>query len=317
MEGGLLVQNLTSPVVLCFILGAMSVAARSDLRIPEAMSKALGIYLLVAIGWKGGVALRDVAAGAVVGPAIATVILGLIIPLATFAVAHRIAGIGRTDAGAIACHYGSVSAVTFSAAATFVRSRGIESDGFLPALVALMEAPGILVGLLLAKGASNGGFQESVRELITGKSVILLVGGLMMGRISNPDGVAAVKPFLVDLFPGVLMVFMLDLGMAAAKRIRGLRSQWLFAVPFGILAPILFGFLGVLMGKLSGMTIGGSAVLGAMSASASYIAAPAAVRPALPEADEGLYLGMALGVTFPFNLALGIPVYVEIAKAIV
>ncbi len=308
----LLRLNLLSPMVLAFFLGALARWLKSDLTFPEALYTALSIYLLFAIGFKGGVELSKTPLSALLLPALATLFLGLFRPLTGYALARRLLRVGRADAGALAAHYGSVSAVTFLAALTFAQEVGHRPEGFLPTLVALLEVPGIVVALLFAK-RGGGRLGEALREALTGKSVVLLLGGLLVGLLSGEAGMERVKAFFVDPFYGALTLFLLDLGMVAASRVSALRQVGLRLVAYGTLLPLFHGALGAYLGHLVGLSPGGATVLGAMAASASYIAAPAAVRIALPEANPSLYLTASLAVTFPFNLVLGIPLYHALA----
>lgn len=310
----LLIDNLISPVVLAFVLGILARIVRSDLEIPSAVYQALSIYLLFAIGLKGGVALAETPVNEVILPAGVTILLGLITPFIAYFALRWFGRLEKIDAGATAAHYGSVSAVTFLAALEAAKNSGMEPNGYLPALVAILEVPGILVGLLLAQSGPRGGLGAAVREVFTGKSIFLLIGGMFVGALCGPEKVAGVAPFFLDPFKGVLCLFLLELGMVAAGRLRDLKQAgWKMGV-LGCVLPVINGALGTLGGILAGMTPGGAAVLGAMSASASYIAAPAAVRIALPKASPGIYLTMSLGITFPFNLALGIPFFQWLAK---
>ena len=229
-----------------------------------------------------------------------------------YLLARRFLRVGREDAAALAAHYGSVSAVTFLAALTFVQAVGDAAPGFMPTLVALLEVPGIVVALLLAK-RREGRLGEALHEVLTGKSVVLLLGGLLVGLLSGEEGMKKVEAFFVEPFQGALTLFLLDLGMVAASRLSVLRQVGLRLVLFGVGLALFHGALGVYLGLLVGLGVGGAAVLGAMAASASYIAAPAAVRIALPEANPSLYLTASLAVTFPFNLVLGIPLYRALA----
>jgi uncharacterized protein len=310
----LLVSNLATPIVLAFALGVVATLVKSDLEIPPPVSSTISIYLLLAIGLKGGKALAVTPLAELAPPALATLALGVLTPLTAYALAKR--RFGEADAAALGAHYGSVSAVTFIAANATVESVGFPPEGFMPALVALLEVPAIIVALMVLnlRQKKSGSWQEALREVATGKSIVLLIGGLVIGWIAGPSGMEKVDPFFVTLFEGALTLFLLELGMVAAARARELRSGSMFLIGFGIGLPILHGALGTWFGTLAGMSIGGAAVLGAMTASASYIAAPAAVRIAVPEANPSIYLGGALGVTFPFNLALGIPLYIEIAR---
>ena len=309
----LLRQNLLSPVVLAFVLGVVAVLVRSDLRLPADLYTVLAVYLLFAIGLKGGAALSVTPFSSLWAPALATLVLGVVIPLFAYAILRRLGRFSVVDAAAIAAHYGSVSAVTFTAAMSALQSVGVE--GFMPALVAILEVPAILIALGLARSslsssgsASGGGSMAEIwRELLVGRSLFVLIGGVMIGLLSGQRGLAEVSAFFVEPFKGALVLFMLEMGMVAAARLRDLRKAGFFLVVFGIVMPLVQGALGVALGTLAGLSVGGASVLGVMAASASYIAAPAAVRIALPQANPAFYLGSALGVTFPFNLSVSIP----------
>ncbi|MGB3543106.1 sodium-dependent bicarbonate transport family permease [Rubrivirga sp.] len=311
-----LLSSLLSPVVLAFVLGALAVAIKSDLEIPEPLYQALSIYLLLAIGLKGGVALSETPMAEVAGPFLGTLALGVLTPLTAYTVLRRLGKMDRTNAAALAAHYGSVSAVTFIAAQAVVAFAGSPSEGFMPALVAVLEVPAIIVGLMIAyaRGDRAGSWREALREVVTGQSVVLLVGGMTVGWIAGEEGMAPVAPFFVSGFQGALMLFLLDMGMTAARRLRDLKEVGPFLIAFGIGMPIVHGALGVWVGLSVGLSVGGAAVLGAMVSSASYIAAPAAIRVGLPEANPAYYLTASLGITFPFNLTLGIPIYLAIAE---
>ena len=309
--------NLGSPAVLAFALGVVATLLRSDLRFPEAVTSLLSTYLLFAIGLKGGMELRHASFGDIAWPTVATLALGLLVPVAAYTGARKFVRLGISDAASIAAHYGSVSAVTFTAAESFARAAGTLQEGFLPALVAMLEVPGIVVAMVLASRALGGrNLRSAVHEVITGKSIMLLVGGILIGTFATQSGLDKVTPLFKDLFQGVLVLFLLDLGTLAAQRLKTLRSVGMRLVVFAIGMPLVFGTIGVAVGTAAGLSVGGAAVFAAMVASASYIAAPAAVRVGLPEADVGLSLGAALGMTFPFNLAIGIPLFHEIAQRI-
>lgn len=311
----LLIQNLLSPVVLAFILGITARLIRSDLEIPSAIYQGLSIYLLFAIGLKGGVALSETPASELVGPVLLTVVLGVLTPLSAFLLLTKLGRLGRTDAAATAAHYGSVSAVTFVASIEAAKSLGLLSDGYMPALVAVLEIPGIIVGLLLARKNQAGGIGEAFHEVITGKSIFLMMGGMVIGAICGPEKIAGIAPFFIAPFKGALCLFLLELGMVAANRMGDLKKAGWRLILVGCLLPLGHGCLATALAAWIGMSPGDAAVFGAMVGSASYIAAPAAVRIALPEASPGIYLTMALGVTFPFNLAIGIPIFLKLAQA--
>ena len=306
-----LAANLLSPVVLAFVLGVVASLVRSDLRLPDALYNGLAIYLLLAIGLKGGVELSETPLRAFVGPAVLTLGLGVVTPLTAFVVLRRLGRFSLVDAAAVAAHYGSVSAVTFIVATTYGTAAGAAPEGFMPALVAVLEVPAIVVALMVAFVGSErvGSWQDALHEVLSGRSVILLVGGLAIGWAVGRDGFEPVAPFFVAGFKGALTLFLLEMGVVAASRLRDLRAVGPFLVAFGVAVPIVHGLLAVWAGGLVGLSPSGAAVLGAMVSSASYIAAPAAVRIALPEANPTYYLTASLGVTFPFNVTLGIPLY--------
>lgn len=310
-----LAANLLSPIILAFVLGAVASLVRSDLRLPEPIYNGLSIYLLLAIGLKGGVELSQTPLGVFVGPALLTFGLGVLTPVIAYNVLRRLGRFDRVNAAAIAAHYGSVSAVTFIVAIAFGATTGRPSEGFMPALVAILEAPAIVVALMIAfvRDERAGSWRAALHEVLAGRSVVLLVGGLLIGWAVGPAGFEPVEPFFVSGFQGALVLFLLEMGIVAARRLRDLRSVGAFLVAFGILLPILHGALAVWAGGLVGLSVAGSAVLGAMVSSASYIAAPAAVRIALPEANPTYYLTASLGVTFPFNVTLGVPLYYAFA----
>jgi hypothetical protein len=303
--------NLFSPMVLAFVLGVVATLVHSDLRFPEELYTGLSIYLLLAIGLKGGAELAETSLQQLWAPALATLFLGVSIPIAAYALLRRFGRMEVADAAAIAAHYGSVSAVTFAAVQTFLDALQMPYEGFMPTLVALLEVPAIIIALLIARMQLGGGgsWGEVIRELLVGKSILLLLGGLIIGALAGKSGLAQVAPLFVDPFRGVLTLFLLEMGMVAARRFRDLRKVGGFLIGFGILLPIVNGAIGIWLGQLAGLSEGGAIVLGTLAASASYIAAPAAVRIALPQANPSFYLTASLAITFPFNLALGIPLY--------
>lgn len=307
--------NLTAVPVLAFALGVIAARLRSDLRLPQAVGAFLSAYLLLAIGLKGGVALARTGVSEIWAPALATLAVAVTLPLVTYATFRRLGRFAVADAAALAAHYGSVSAVTFTAAVAFVAAAGAPSEGFLPALVALLEVPGIAIALVLAQRHGSGAesLRAAIHEVLSGKSVMLLGGGLVIGAVAGPSGAAAVEPFFVGLFPGLLALFLLDLGTLAGEHMAAIRKAGRFLVTFALAAPLAFGIVGAGVGTLAGLSTGGAAVFAAMAASASYIAAPAAVRVALPAANPGIYLTASLALTFPLNLTIGIPLYYQVA----
>ncbi len=308
--------NLTSPPVLAFVLGLIAVAVKTDLRLPDAVYQATSMYLLLAIGIKGGVALREASPAEIALPLVATVMLGVLIPIAAFGVLRILTPLGRIDRGAMAAHYGSTSLVTFTAALVFLEASAISFEGYVATLLTVLEIPGIIVGLLLARGLRGGGLGETLREVVLGRSVLLLVGGLVIGFLTGPLGYVRVEPFFGDLFTGVLTLFLLELGMLTGRQLSAVRQAGPGLVVFALVFPLFAGLTGVIGGTLAGMEVGGAMILGVLCASASYIAAPAAVRLALPEARPSITLASSLGMTFPFNLILGIPLYLLMAEAV-
>lgn len=311
----LALANLTSPMVLAFALGLLAALAATDLRLPDPVHSAISTYLLLAIGMKGGVALAIAGIGAVLLPAAAALVLGAAIPIWSFAILAGPLGLSRVDAAALAAHYGSVSAVTFVAATAWLNAAGRTFEGFMPALVALMEVPAIIIALLLARDR-QGSIRAALHEIVLGKSILLLAGGVAIGWLTGPAGYKAVEPLFVGLFPGLLMLFLLDMGAIAARRLRDLRRAGPGLAAFAVLAPLAHGALGAAAGTLIGLSAGGAMILGTLAASSSYIAAPAAVRVSLPEANPTLYLTASLGITFPFNLLVGLPVYDLVARTL-
>lgn len=308
--------NLTSPPVLAFVLGLIAVAARTDLRLPDAVYQATSMYLLLAIGIKGGVALREASPSDIAWPLVATLVLGITIPVGAFWLLRILTPLGRIDRGAMAAHYGSTSLVTFTAAIVFLEASAIPFEGYVATLLTVLEVPGIVVGLLLARGLRGGGMGETLREVVLGRSVLLLVGGLAIGFLTGPVGYLRVEPFFGELFTGVLTLFLLELGMLTGRQLAAVRQAGPGLVVFAIVFPLTAGLAGVVGGSLAGMEVGGAMILGVLCASASYIAAPAAVRLALPEAKPSITLVSSLGITFPFNLVVGIPVYLVFAESI-
>lgn len=308
LGGNLLIANLLSPVVLAFGLGLVARALRSDLDIPPAIQAYLSIFLLLSIGLKGGVALRQDPPDNLWLLLLVTVLAGLATAASAYVLARAWLRDVPLQAGAIAAHYGSVSAVTFIAAQQFVERLGGQPVEVLVALVVALEIPAILVGIGLARGGGRPSWHQ-VREVLTGRTAMLLLGGLAIGAIAGKSGVQAVDAMYFQLFQGMLMLFMLDMGLVAAGQLRQLGRGFGRLLVYATALPLAHGAAGVAIGHAVGLGTDGATVFGAMLASASYIAAPASVRASLPEADAGRCITAALGLTFPFNLALGIPLY--------
>lgn len=303
-------QTFTSPVVLFFVLGLLAAFARSELAIPEAIAKAMSLYLMAAIGLKGGVAVSQSGVDATVGAALVTgIVAGLALPFLAFPVLRTVGALDRVNAGAVAAHYGSVSVVTFVTAVEILELQAKPPGGYMVAVMAAMETPAILSGLLLARGlgGSEGKRRgELLHEVFFNASVVLLLGAFAIGMIAGTDGFAEVSPFFEAGFKGVLCLFLLDMGLLAARRLMDARAMTWRLAGLGVLLPLFNGGLGVLAGAALGLDAGSAAVFGVLCASASYIAVPAAMRLALPEADPGIYLTMSLSVTFPFNILVNI-----------
>ena len=314
----LAIQNLVSPPVLAFALGLLAVLLKSDLRLPEAVYQGLSIYLLLGIGIKGGVALSESSMQEIALPLVGTLAIGLLVPVLAYLLLGGLTKLDGINKGAVAAHYGSTSLVTFTAALVLVESSGYQIEGYVTTLLAVLEIPGIVVGLLLASRAlgRSVNWSEAIREVLTGKSILLLAGGLLLGYLTGNAGYERIEPFFGGLFTGVLTLFLLEMGIVAGRRLPDIKKAGIGLVVFGLGFPLISGTIGVMVGHLTGMSVGGAAVLGVLSASASYIAAPAAVRLALPEASPGIYLTASLGITFPFNLIFGIPLLLALSEVI-
>jgi uncharacterized protein len=324
MDSSLILQNLLSPPVLFFFLGVIAVLVGSDLEIPSPLPKLFSLYLLLAIGFKGGLELQHSGLGGQVLPTIAAAVgMSLLVPVYSFLLLKlRFDGF---NAAAIAATYGSISAVTFITAEGFLETQKLPFDGFMVAALALMESPAIIVGLLLVKLASpqrrpdakEMRWQELLREAFLNSSVLLLVGSLVIGLLVaaySPASVAKMLPFSEQLFYGALSFFLLDMGIVAAQRIRDLREAGAFLVGFSIVMPLFNSLVGVLISRGLGLEPGNALLFVVLCASASYIAVPAAMRMTVPEANPSLYISMALGVTFPFNIIVGIPLYMSLVN---
>jgi len=318
VDFSLAASTLLSAPVLAFLLGALAVAIRSDLKVPEPLTAGLSLYLLLAIGLKGGVALRSTDPAELVVPLLLGLALGLTIPVAAFALLRWLTPYSALDRGAIAAHYGSTSLVTFTAAVVALGSLGIAVPGYAATLLTALEIPGIIVGLLLARrgSAATASWRTTLHELLTGSSIVLLVGGLAIGAVIGSEGYEPIAPLFTDAFRGVLVLFLLALGIQAAQRLGALRHGGAGLVGFAIVFPLVTVSATTALGAVAGLGVGGAVVLGILCASASYIAAPAAVRLALPEANLALPLTASLSVTFPVNLLVGIPLSVAVATAL-
>ncbi len=313
----LLMQNLLSPIVLAFVLGIIAGLIKSELELPDAVLKLLAIYLLFSIGLKGGTELSQVSFAEIADLLGLTIALTIAIPIVCFYVLRKLGRFDTSNAAAVAAHYGSVSSVTFFASITFAKAMNTPSEGYMTAVVALMEW-GVVVALMLARwnmGKEQGtaSIGSLVVDTLRGRGIILLTGGMLIGLLSGPRGWIQIAPFYDELFRGILMLFLLEMGMTAARQFRSFAQVGVFMTSFAVIMPIVFGLTGVALGHLIGLSIGSSFVLGAVCASSSYIDAPAACRAALPQANPGIYLTASLGVTFPFNIVIGLPIYYQFA----
>lgn len=311
--------NLLSIPILCFALGFIATRFNSDLSIPDTVMRFLTFYLLLAIGIKGGVSLRESDMGDVAWPVVATIALGIIIPTVAFLVLRVLTRLDRVNRGAIAAHYGSTSLVTFTAALVFLEAADVFVEGYVVTLLAIMEIPGIIVGLMLAssRGGGRSELVSSAREVLTSPSIVLLVGGVVIGALAGPARFEAVQPFFGELFVGILSFFLLQMGITVAHRIGSFAAAGPGLAAFALGFPIVAGAAGVLAGSAAGLGAGGATMLGVLCASASYIAAPAAVRLALPSANEGLAITCSLALTFPVNMIVGIPVLAYLGRILV
>lgn len=320
MDLGVALSTFTSPVILFFILGFVAALARSELAIPEAIAKAMSLYLMAAIGLKGGVAVATSGVDAQIAAALATGILAsLLIPVGAYGLLRAFARLDRINAGAVAAHYGSVSVVTFVTASEVLASAALAPAGFMVAVLAVMETPAILTGLLLARGAVSGSAEprgEMAREVFLNASVVLLLGSFAIGAIAGPKGFAEVQPLFESGFKGVLCLFLLDMGLVAARRLIDARALNVRLVILAVAFPLINGTLGTLAGFGIGLDPGSTAAFGVLCASASYIAVPAAMRLSLPQADPGIYLTMSLSITFPFNILFGIGLFAAMASSL-
>jgi uncharacterized protein len=318
MDISLLTANLLTPAVLFFLLGIVAVIVKSDLELPQPIPKFISLYLLLAIGFKGGIELNKSGLNPTVALTLAAaIVMSIIVPIASFAILRR--RFSPADAAATAAAYGSISAVTYVTAETFLTSQGAPPSGYMVAIMALMESPAIIIGLILARRAGVGNAHafkpsELLREAFFNGSVLLLLGSMLIGVLTGERGARALSPFTGENFQGFLSLFLLDLGMSSARRIGDLRKFGLFPFAFAIGMPLLTAAFGIGISRLIQLPPSDALIFTVLCASASYIAVPAAMRISLPEANPGLFIPMALTITFPFNVAFGIPVYLGIIR---
>ena len=302
------------PVILFFLLGLLAGLARSELRLPPAIYELLSILLLLTIGLKGGVELAQQPVGRILPQALAVVLLGILLPLVVFPMLRFAGRMDRPNAASIAAHYGSVSVATYAVGVAYLTALGVSFEAHLALFLVLLEMPAIMVGIVLARGISRDTkWGRLTHEIFLGKSIVLLLGGLIIGWVAGPTGIEPLEPLFFESFKGVLALFLLEMGLIAASQARALRERGLFLIAFGTLAPVPLALCGALLGWALGLSVGGTTLLAVLAGSASYIAAPAAIRIAVPEANPALSLTASLGVTFPFNIFIGIPIYLTVA----
>lgn len=310
----LALSNLASPPVLFFVLGVLAVAVRSDLELPQATRRWLALYLLFAIGMKGGVALSEEGlSGAAPVLLVAMVISGAVPVIWFYALRRRI---GNANAAGVAASYGSVSAVTFVTAAAWLERLDVTYSGVMVAAMALMEWPAIVAAILMFRATEGGGRSVGpvIREALVNGSLLLILGSLIVGFVAGPERAAPLEPFYKGIFAGMLTFFLLDMGMVAARRFSDLREAGGVLVAFGLLAPLVGACFGILASVLLDLNRGDALLLTVLAASASYIAVPAALRMAIPSANPGVFVPLALGITFPFNVIIGLPLYLDIIE---
>jgi len=318
MPADILVSNLLSPIVLAFVLGVVAQLIRSELEFPEPVLRLIAIFLLLSIGLQGGRELSSVTWEQVSRAIGATMLLVCILPAHAYVIARRLGRFDRHDATGLAALYGSVSSVTFLASLSFAQTMGTPAEGFMTGLVALMEW-GIIVALLIGRyttGRAEMGesdFRALFLQTLRSRGIVLLGGGMLIGLVTTDRGYEQIEPFFEDLFRGFLVLFLLEMGMTAARQLRDFwRVGWIM-LAYATCVPLVHGAIGTLLGTLAGLSLGGAFVMGAVAASASYIDAPAAVRASFPKANPSIYLTGSLGLTFPFNLLVGLPLYYQMA----
>jgi hypothetical protein len=309
--------NLTSVSVLAFIFGFIASRSKSNLKLPDSIYQFISIYLLFGIGLKGGHSLKSVGFTEILTPGLVTLACGVVIPTLAFYLLRLVRTLSDIDRGSLAAHYGSTSLVTFSAALLFMESNSIFVEGYAPALLTLLEIPGLIVGIFLASSSVSHPdvkWGTTLREVVLGKTVLILLGGMFICFLTSQSGYEKVQPFFIDLLSGFLALFLLHLGYSAGSNFHEVKTVGLKLGIFAVLFPIVGGLIGVGAASAIGLSIGGATVLGVLCASASYIAAPAAVSIALPQANLSVALSASVGITFPFNLIIGIPLYYKFAQ---
>jgi len=313
MDYNLIIGNLTNPTLLFFLLGVIAALIKSDLEIPVPSSKFISLYLLFSIGFKGGMELAHSGIDTEVAITLGlSIFFAISVPVYSYFILRK--KLDVYNAGAVAATYGSVSAVTFVTACSFLADKQIAFGGHMVAAMALMESPAIIIGMILIRKFGTDKKQQQpfghiIREAFSNGSVLMILGSLVIGIVADEKQAEGIKPFTSDIFKGFLAVFLLDMGITATKRIRAFKKGGLFLTLFGILIPVINACLAILLSHCFGVSDGNAFLLAILASSASYIAVPAALRLAVPEADPGYYIPMALAITFPFNIVVGIPLY--------
>lgn len=309
-------MNSIDPIIWFFLFGLFAGAMKSELRLPSQIYDFVSMLLLLTIGLKGGIELANQPFGTLLPQMVIVVGMGFILPLLAFPILKYVGKFNKADSASIAAHYGSVSVGTFAVAVAYMNTRNIEFEEHMALFVVLLEIPAILVGIILAKGLSKDTQWSSIgHEVLLGKGVMFLLGGLFIGWLSGPSGVESISPLFFDLFKGILALFLLEMGLITASQLGSLKRYGVFLVIFGIITPLIFSVIGTATGFALGLSVGGTAILATLFASASYIAVPAAMRISVPEANPTLSLTASLGITFPFNILLGIPLYHWLAES--
>ena len=316
--------NLLSPMILFFLIGIVAVLVNSDLKVPPAFYNGYTMIILFTIGIKGGSELRYVSISEMLPTIIAAIILSILMLFISLFVVNKVFRFSIIDSLAISAHYGSVSAVTFIAGLAFIEKMGIPYETYMSAVLVIMEGPAIILAIILFKmysnknqdieTSANTNLAHVIKEAFFGKSIFLLLGGIFIGLVAHADGLILIRPLFGDLFYGILCIFLLHMGMVATQSIRQNKNVSILSFSFAFILPLIGGTLGCLTGSLIGLSTGGTMILAVLTGSASYIAAPAAVAQAIPQANSGLYLGSALGLTLPFNLIVGIPYFYWLAN---
>lgn len=305
------------PVILFFLLGLAAGWAKSDLKLPSALYETLSVFLLLAIGIKGGLILAKQPVMTILPQAALVIVMGTLIPLLIYPLLRL--KLSQVDAASMVAHYGSVSVVTYAVGVAFLGRQGIDYESQTTLFLVLLEMPALMVGVLLARmgpSATKSGhaWGKLLHEVFLGKSMVLLIGGLLIGALAGPEGIQPLDKLYIDLFKPVLTLFLLEMGLVVAGKLGILRKHGILVLAIGVGLPLALSWVGIAFGLMMGLSLGGLTLMAILAASASYIAAPAAMRMALPEANPALSLGAALGVTFPFNILVGIPLYLQFAR---